>query len=138
MTTFKKKIISFWKVLGPGLITGASDDDPSGIATYSQAGAQFGTKLLWTAIVTYPLMVSIQEMCARIGLVAGKGLMGTTISPYLFFWQASMEVEEIQQRHLVVDKRVIHSMQSDVRWGVLLFYILATIKRLWEGLPIPV
>ncbi|MGX7686242.1 Nramp family divalent metal transporter [Flectobacillus roseus] len=252
MTTFKKKIISFWKVLGPGLITGASDDDPSGIATYSQAGAQFGTKLLWTAIVTYPLMVSIQEMCARIGLVAGKGLMGTikkyyppyilylilqvsipsiilnigadiagmgavghlifpeipvficsisfttllilgivflsyrriamilkwlcivlfsyvaipfmlkinwlavlhdtfipkieyssdyfvalvgilgtTISPYLFFWQASMEVEEIQQRHLVVDKRVIHSMQSDVRWGMLLtnvvfFFIILT------------
>jgi Mn2+/Fe2+ NRAMP family transporter len=61
----------------PGLITGASDDDPSGIATYSQAGAQFGTKLLWTAIVTYPLMVSIQEMCARIGLVSGHGLMGT-------------------------------------------------------------
>ena len=252
MTTFKKKIISFWKVLGPGLITGASDDDPSGIATYSQAGAQFGTKLLWTAIVTYPLMVSIQEMCARIGLVSGQGLMGTikkyyppyilylillvsipsivlnigadiagmgavghlifpeipvfacsisftillilgivflsyrriamilkwlcivlfsyiaipfmlkinwlsvlhdtfipkieyssdyfialvgilgtTISPYLFFWQASMEVEEIQQRHLVVDKRVIHSMQSDVRWGMLLtnivfFFIILT------------
>lgn len=252
MTTFKKKIISFWKVLGPGLITGASDDDPSGIATYSQAGAQFGTKLLWTAIVTYPLMVSIQEMCARIGLVSGHGLMGTikkyyppyilylillvsipsiilnigadiagmgavghlifpeipvficsisfttllilgivflsyrriamilkwlcivlfsyiaipfmlkinwlavlhdtlipkieyssdyfvalvgilgtTISPYLFFWQASMEVEEIQQRHLVVDKRVIHSMQSDVRWGMLLtnvvfFFIILT------------
>ncbi len=252
MTTFKKKIISFWKVLGPGLITGASDDDPSGIATYSQAGAQFGTKLLWTAIVTYPLMVSIQEMCARIGLVSGHGLMGTikkyyppyilylillvsipsiilnigadiagmgavghlifpeipvficsisfttllilgivflsyrriamilkwlcivlfsyiaipfmlkinwlavlhdtfipkieyssdyfvalvgilgtTISPYLFFWQASMEVEEIQQHHLIVDKRVIHSMQSDVRWGMLLtnvvfFFIILT------------
>ncbi len=252
MTTFKKKIISFWKVLGPGLVTGASDDDPSGIATYSQAGAQFGTKLLWTAIVTYPLMVSIQEMCARIGLVSGHGLMGTikkyyppyilylillvsipsiilnigadiagmgavghlifpeipvfvcsisftillilsivflsyrriamilkwlcivlfsyiaipfmlkinwlsvlhdtfipkieyssdyfialvgilgtTISPYLFFWQASMEVEEIQQRHLVVDKRVIHSMQSDVCWGMLLtnivfFFIILT------------
>ncbi|MFY7830014.1 MAG: Nramp family divalent metal transporter [Flectobacillus sp.] len=252
MTTFKKKIISFWKVLGPGLITGASDDDPSGIATYSQAGAQFGTKLLWTAIITYPLMVSIQEMCARIGLVSGHGLMGTikkyyppyilylillvsipsiilnigadiagmgavghlifpnipvficsisftillilsivflsyrriamilkwlcivlfsyiaipfmlkinwlgvlhdtfipkieyssdyfvalvgilgtTISPYLFFWQASMEVEEIQQRHLVVDKRVIHSMQSDVKWGMLLtnvvfFFIILT------------
>lgn len=252
MTTFKKKFISFWKVLGPGLITGASDDDPSGIATYSQAGAQFGTKLLWTAIITYPLMVSIQEMCARIGLVSGHGLMGTikkyyppyilylillvsipsiilnigadiagmgavghlifpnipvficsisftillilsivflsyrriamilkwlcivlfsyiaipfmlkinwlgvlhdtfipkieyssdyfvalvgilgtTISPYLFFWQASMEVEEIQQRHLVVDKRVIHSMQSDVKWGMLLtnvvfFFIILT------------
>ena len=88
MTTFKKKFISFWKVLGPGLITGASDDDPSGIATYSQAGAQFGTKLLWTAIITYPLMVSIQEMCARIGLVSGHGLMGTIkkyYPPYILY-----------------------------------------------------
>ena len=68
---------SFWKKLGPGFITGASDDDPSGIATYSQAGAQFGSKLLWTAIATYPLIISIQEMCARIGLVTRTGLMGT-------------------------------------------------------------
>ena len=69
--------VRFWKKLGPGLITGASDDDPSGIATYSQAGAKFGPQLLWTAVVTYPLMVSIQEMCARIGVVTGHGLMGT-------------------------------------------------------------
>ena len=67
----------FWNKLGPGLITGASDDDPSGIATYSQAGARFGPQLLWTAIVTYPLMVVVQEMCARIGMVTGHGLMGT-------------------------------------------------------------
>lgn len=242
----------FWRKLGPGLITGASDDDPSGIATYSQAGAQFGPKLLWTALATYPLMVAMQEMCARIGLVTGTGLMGnirrhyprwltglvlllsfpaitfnigadiasmgavvhmlapgipsflasvvisvllvtalivwnyrqiatvlkwlcivlfsyilipfltatdwreaavrsvwpdieasrayflalvgilgTTISPYLFFWQASMEVEEVQQRHLVVDKRIIAAMGTDVRLGMLLtnvvfFFIILT------------
>jgi len=243
----------FWRKLGPGLITGASDDDPSGIATYSQAGARFGPKLLWTAVATYPLMVAMQEMCARIGLVTRNGLMGTirlhyprwitvlilalsfpaitlnigadiasmgavvnliapgipaflasvgisvllavllifwnyrriatvlkwlcivlfsyvlipfltttdwkealmstfwpdldanaayfmalvgilgtTISPYLFFWQASMEVEEVVNRHVVVDKRVIRAMETDVRWGMLLtnvvffFIILAT------------
>jgi Mn2+/Fe2+ NRAMP family transporter len=55
------------KFLGPGLITGASDDDPSGIATYSQAGAKFGLGMLWLAIFQYPLMTAIQEMCARIG-----------------------------------------------------------------------
>jgi Mn2+/Fe2+ NRAMP family transporter len=66
----------FFSVLGPGLITGAADDDPSGIATYSIAGAQLGTSLLWTAFITWPLMAPVQMMCARIGLVTGKGLAG--------------------------------------------------------------
>lgn len=231
---------SFWKKIGPGLITGASDDDPSGIATYSQAGAQYGTQLLWTAIVTYPLIVTVQAMCARIGLVTKKGLtgvikqhypkyilyfiillsfpaitlnigadiagmgavanlmvpvipsyifsvvftlflmyaiifwkydrialilkwlcialfsyilipflshtdwiaafkdtliphiqfnkdyfmaivgiLGTTISPYLFFWQTSMEVEEATHNKLMVDKRIIADMEFDVRGGLL-------------------
>ncbi len=248
----KNKLLSLWKKMGPGLITGASDDDPSGIATYSQAGALFGLKLLWTAIVTYPLMVAIQEMCARIGLVTKHGLtgtikryypkyilfvilfvsfpsitlnigadiagmgavanllipvvpsfvfsivftviliygiifwnyrkisnilkwlcltlfsyviipfigntdwllvlkstfipsfenstayymalvgiLGTTVSPYLFFWQASMEVEETQQRHLIVGKRIISDMETDVRGGLILtnvvfFFIILT------------
>jgi Mn2+/Fe2+ NRAMP family transporter len=63
-------------MLGPGLTTGASDDDPSGIATYSQTGAQYGFHFLWLAIFTYPLMSIVQEMCARIGLVTGRGLAG--------------------------------------------------------------
>ena len=62
------------KALGPGLITGAADDDPSGIATYSQAGAQFGFNMLWTLVLTYPFMVGIQLVSARIGRVTGKGL----------------------------------------------------------------
>lgn len=82
----RKKITSgisrFWKILGPGLITGASDDDPSGIATYSQAGAAFGLATLWTALITFPLMASIQEMCARIGLVTSHGLAGTLKANY--------------------------------------------------------
>ena len=64
------------KSFGPGIITGAADDDPSGIATYSVAGAQLGTKLLWTAILTWPLMAAVQMMCARIGMVTGQGLAG--------------------------------------------------------------
>jgi NRAMP (natural resistance-associated macrophage protein)-like metal ion transporter len=250
----KKKLIkkdkkTFIQKLGPGLVTGASDDDPSGIATYSQAGAKYGMQLLWTAVITYPLMVALQEMCARIGLVTGHGLtgtikrhyprpilwlvllfslpsiilnigadvagmgavanlifprvpafafsvlftallmysiiffsyrkiatilkwlcivlfsyviipflthpdwkamlkntfipsfentgeyfatlvgiLGTTISPYLFFWQTSMEVEEIQQKHVVVDKTVIADMQTDVSSGIffsnLVFYFI--------------
>ncbi|HWG77413.1 MAG TPA: Nramp family divalent metal transporter [Steroidobacteraceae bacterium] len=62
------------KQLGPGLITGAADDDPSGIATYSQAGAQFGYSMLWTVLLTYPLMVSIQMVSARLGFITGRGL----------------------------------------------------------------
>ena len=64
------------KAIGPGVITGAADDDPSGIATYSVAGAQLGTKLLWTALLTWPLMAAVQIMCARIGKVTGQGLAG--------------------------------------------------------------
>jgi NRAMP (natural resistance-associated macrophage protein)-like metal ion transporter len=248
------------RFVGPGLITGASDDDPSGIATYSQAGAAFGLTSLWTALLTYPLMASLQEMCARIGLVTKHGLtgvikrhysrplltimvllsfpaiilnigadlagmgavanmlwpiipatvysiiigisltyfivalpyrrianilrwlclsllcylvvpflfkqdwmliikntfiptlimdkayfaiivgiLGTTISPYLFFFQTSIEVEEVKQRKLIVDKHVIHGMQKDVRGGIffsnLVFYfiILTTGTVLYNG-----
>src|ERR671936_826133 len=66
----------FTSALGPGVITGAADDDPSGIATYSIAGAQYGLALLWTAMITWPLMAFVQMMCARIGMVTGRGLVG--------------------------------------------------------------
>lgn len=77
-----RKILTFFKKLGPGFITGASDDDPSGIATYSQTGALFGYSQLWTALFTTPLMTSVQEMCGRIGLVTGKGLAGVIKEHY--------------------------------------------------------
>jgi len=242
------------------LITGASDDDPSGIATYSQAGSMFGLATLWTAVFTFPLMAALQEMCARIGLVTNKGLigtikmfypkwlvmlivlvsftaivlnigadlagmgavanmlvpsipstvfsttigiflsyyivvlpyakisyylkwfclsllcyiivpfltkqdwgqvlkstfvphiilsreyilivigiLGTTISPYLFFWQTSMEVEEVEEHKIIVDKRIIHGMQTDIKTGiffsnlVFFFIILATGTVLHEA-----
>src|SRR5260221_455623 len=69
-----KKIKKFLKVLGPGFITGASDDDPSGIGTYSQTGAQFGYSQLWTSLFSFPFMTVIQEICGRIGMVTGKGI----------------------------------------------------------------
>lgn len=69
-----KRIKKFFKIIGPGFITGASDDDPSGIATYAQSGAHFGYSQLWTAFFTTPFMIVIQEMCGRIGLVKGRGL----------------------------------------------------------------
>ncbi|MGZ3787888.1 MAG: NRAMP family divalent metal transporter [Bacteriovorax sp.] len=255
-----KHLKKFWKILGPGLITGASDDDPSGIATYSQAGAQFGLATLWTALITFPLMATIQETCARIGMVTSQGLtgtlkknyprpvlylmvvfsfpaiilnigadiagmgavsnllfpsinaiyfsiaftsvllismiylpyqkiaaalkylciillvyliipflskpdflqvikhtlvpdlhlnkefikvlvalLGTTISPYLFFWQATMEVEDMKQTHLVVNKKLIHKMELDVDFGmlfsniVMFFIILTTGTVLFNG-----
>lgn len=69
-----KQAKNFWRDLGPGLTTGAADDDPSGIGTYSQSGARYGYQLLWLAPLTFPLMAIIQEMCARIGMVTGRGL----------------------------------------------------------------
>jgi len=69
---------SWWgqylRAMGPGLVTGASDDDPSGIATYAQAGAKFGLGFLWTALLTLPLMAGVQEICDRTALATGKGL----------------------------------------------------------------
>ena len=70
---------SLFKRVGPGVITGAADDDPSGIATYSQAGAQTGFGLLWTVVLTWPLMVAVQSVSARIGRVTGRGLAGNMV-----------------------------------------------------------
>ena len=70
----RNKFLKFLSILGPGLTTGAADDDPSGIATYSQTGAQFGYGQLWTALYMLPFMIGVQEACARIGMVTGKGI----------------------------------------------------------------
>jgi NRAMP (natural resistance-associated macrophage protein)-like metal ion transporter len=78
-------VVRFFLNLGPGLITGAADDDPSGVATYSIAGAQLGTSLLWTAFITWPLMGCVQFMCARIGMVTGQGL-GTALGKKFPRW----------------------------------------------------
>lgn len=77
-----RKIKKLFSKIGPGFITGASDDDPSGIATYSQTGAQFGYSQLWTALFSFPFMAVVQEMCGRIGLTTGKGLAGVIRKHY--------------------------------------------------------
>jgi len=78
----KQKIKKLFRYLGPGFVTGASDDDPTAIATYTQAGARFGYSQLWTALFTLPFMTVIQEMSGRIGLVTGKGLAGVIKAHY--------------------------------------------------------
>src|SRR5437016_1181901 len=80
--TLHTRINRFWQLLGPGLITGASDDDPSGIGTYSQAGAQLGFGIGWTMLLTYPLMAAIQEISARIGRTTGHGIAGNLCRHY--------------------------------------------------------
>lgn len=86
----KDRVRGFFANLGPGLITGAADDDPSGISTYSVTGASFGYMPLWTAIVSFPLMASVQLMCARLGLVTGRGLAGVVrrYYPRWVLWSA--------------------------------------------------
>jgi NRAMP (natural resistance-associated macrophage protein)-like metal ion transporter len=78
----KKKFIKFFSLMGPGLVTGAADDDPSGIATYSQTGAQFGYGQVWTALYMLPFMTAVQEACARIGMVTGMGISAVVKKHY--------------------------------------------------------
>src|SRR5438105_12554140 len=87
----RKGPLGLLQALGPGLITGASDDDPSGIGTYSQVGSQFGYGLLWTALFTFPLMSAVQELCARIALQTGTGL-GTALRRKFPTWIVSIAV----------------------------------------------
>ena len=75
-------LVRYVRALGPGLVTGAADDDPSGVTTYAVAGAAFGTGMLWTAVVTLPLMAAIQLVCARIGVLSGRGLAGAMRAHY--------------------------------------------------------
>src|SRR5579859_2129532 len=83
-STFKRSagLSEFLRELGPGLITGAADDDPSGISTYSVAGASYGYATLWTALLSFPLMAAVQLMCARLGLVTGCGLASVIRTRY--------------------------------------------------------
>ena len=79
---FRPRRLQLRQVVGPGLITGASDDDPSGIATYSQAGARFGFGVCWALVVTYPLMSAVQMISARIGRTTGRGIAGNIARCY--------------------------------------------------------
>jgi Mn2+/Fe2+ NRAMP family transporter len=82
MAKFNTRAMNLLKIAGPGIITGAADDDPSGIATYTQTGAQFGYGQLWTALLILPMLVAVQEACARIGAVTGKGIAAVVKEHY--------------------------------------------------------
>ena len=119
--------------IGPGLITGAADDDPSGIATYSVAGAQLGTRLLWTALLTWPLMTAVQIMCARIGMVTGQGLAGNFKQRFPgwllgVFVMALLVANTINIAADLAGMADAAEMLSGInsRWFVVLFAILIT------------
>jgi NRAMP (natural resistance-associated macrophage protein)-like metal ion transporter len=117
----KNPIKRAWMILGPGLITGASDDDPSGIGTYTQAGASLGLATLWTAIVTLPMMAAIQFICAKIGMVSGMGLSGVLRKYY--------------PRWLVVSALVLLVVANTINAGTDIGAIAAAISLLAPSIP---
>jgi Mn2+/Fe2+ NRAMP family transporter len=123
----------WFRRLGPGLITGAADDDPSGIATYSQAGAQFGVNMLWTVVLTYPLMAAIQEICARIGRVTGKGL-AANMAQVLPRWLAYLIVGLLFVANTVNIGADMAAMGAAMRlllgWGETPFAVLLAVGSL--------
>ena len=135
-------IRSLLRSLGPGIITGAADDDPSGIATYSVAGAQLGTKLLWTALFTWPLMAAVQIMCARIGKVTGQGLAGNLKQRFprwllLAFVMALLTANTINIGADLAGMADAAAMLSGVnsRWFVMIFALLiswATLRLQYQ------
>jgi NRAMP (natural resistance-associated macrophage protein)-like metal ion transporter len=114
-----KKIL---KSLGPGIITGASDDDPSTIATFSQAGAQFGFGMLWLALFQYPMKTVIQEICARIGLVSGKGL--------------SSAMKKRYSKNVVLPLTILLIIANTVNIGADIAAMSASIRLVLPQLPI--
>ena len=117
-----RKKLHWLKSLGPGLITGASDDDPSGIATYSQAGAQFGLGLLWMAVFQYPMMTVIQEMCARIGLVTGGGL--------------NMVIKRKYSKKVVLPLTLLLLIANTVNIGADIGAMAASVRLVFPEVPI--
>jgi NRAMP (natural resistance-associated macrophage protein)-like metal ion transporter len=110
------------KSLGPGIITGASDDDPSTIATFSQAGAQFGFGMLWLALFQYPMKTVIQEICARIGLVSGKGL--------------SSAIKKRYSKNVVLPLTILLIIANTVNIGADIAAMSASIRLVFPQLPI--
>ena len=103
-----RKAEEYIDVLGPGLVTGAADDDPSGIATYSQTGAQYGFQLIWLALFTFPFMAMVQEMCARIGIVTGRGLAGNIKHNYskkILFENKNWEIKNLETEMFLASEK---------------------------------
>lgn len=138
MSTSRRWASRILRSLGPGVITGAADDDPSGIATYSIAGAQFGTGLLWTALITWPMMAAVQMVCARIGLVTGRGLAGS-LNQRFPRWLVFVFISALLVANTINIAADLAGMADagqmltgfDSRWFIALFVLvicLATVK----------
>ena len=110
-----------FKTLGPGLITGASDDDPSGIATYSQAGAKFGLGMIWMVPFLYPMMLIIEEMCARVGLITGKGLASAIKQKY--------------SRNFLIPLVILLLIANTINIGADIGAMSASIRLIFPNLP---
>jgi NRAMP (natural resistance-associated macrophage protein)-like metal ion transporter len=130
----------FFSNLGPGLITGAADDDPSGISTYSVAGAAFGYSILWTALFSFPLMAAVQLMCARLGMVTGRGLGGVIrkrYSPWVL-WMACFLLIVANVFNIAADlggmgdaMHMVTGIQS--WWWTPFFAVLITVLVIWAS-----
>ena len=107
--------------MGPGLITGASDDDPSGIATYSQAGAKFGLGMIWMVPFLYPMMLIIEEMCARVGLITGKGLASAIKQKY--------------SRNFLIPLVILLLIANTINIGADIGAMSASIRLIFPNLP---
>jgi NRAMP (natural resistance-associated macrophage protein)-like metal ion transporter len=130
----------FFANLGPGLITGAADDDPSGISTYSVAGASLGYSVLWTALFTFPLMASVQLMCARLGMVTGRGLGGVirTRYPAWVLWSACLLLIVANVFNIAADLGgmgdVMHMVTGiPAYWWTPFFAALITALLIWSS-----
>jgi Mn2+/Fe2+ NRAMP family transporter len=132
---------SFFEKLGPGLITGASDDDPSGIGTYSQAGAQLGFDVGWTMLLTYPLMAGIQEIAARVGRVTGHGIAGNVCRhlPTPFLWPMLIMLFAANTVNIAADLGAMGDAVNLVFGGsralyVVLFGLVSVVAQIQSGL----
>ncbi len=126
----RRGFVGVLHVLGPGLITGASDDDPSGIGTYSQVGSQFGYGLLWLALFTFPLMSAVQELCARIALQTGVGL-GATLQRKFPRWLVGIAILGLLAANTF---NVGADLGAVAAGGALLSH--GTLKALWLVVPV--
>jgi Mn2+/Fe2+ NRAMP family transporter len=126
------KVRAFFRGLGPGLITGAADDDPSGISTYATAGAAYGFGLLWTVLFTLPLMAAVQLMCARIGLVSGRGLASVIRRYYSrrVLWFACLLLVVANTVNITADGRNSGSSWIDRRAAIIAFTPFAGVMLL--------
>jgi len=130
----------FYAQLGPGLITGAADDDPSGIATYSVAGAAFGYSTLWTALFSFPLMAAVQLMCARLGLVTGQGLAAVVRKRYppWVLWGACLLLTVANVINIGADLGGVASASEMVSgvpsaWWIPLYVLLLLVLLIWSS-----